>query len=383
LEDSGIDVWLHGNKGRPVDFSVSPEQYDEVVEALNKQGLKFIVKVKNLGQIIKEEHKENIIGEYLANPGFRTGYASLDSIFGYFAKYDTIVSWMNQVQSTYPSIAKVIPMGKSYESRTMSVLKISTGSGKPAVWIDGGIHAREWLAPSTVMYMAYKLVSGSKGATKSLLDKYDWYFMPVVNPDGYQYTHKAYNTRMWRKNRRPQSYCIGADLNRNFGFKWGVSGTSTNPCQDTFGGSYAFSEPETQVFRDYLTSIKSQVKIFLSLHAYSQMWFVPWAYSSSPPSDDYENTRVAKAAAYSVQRVNGKRYIVGTPAKILYAASGGSYDWAKGSLGVPYSYTIELRPDQNTWGNGFIVPPSEIRPTGEEIWAGVMTMATEARVGRV
>lgn len=40
------------------------------------------------------------------------------------------------------------------------------------------------------------------------------YILPVLNPDGYEYTHT--HDRMWRKNRAQYGECIGVDLNRNF-----------------------------------------------------------------------------------------------------------------------------------------------------------------------
>lgn len=43
------------------------------------------------------------------------------------------------------------------------------------------------------------------------------YFLPVVNPDGYEYTHVK--DRLWRKNRKPTRQCTGTDLNRNFGWE--------------------------------------------------------------------------------------------------------------------------------------------------------------------
>ena len=65
----------------------------------------------------------------------------------------------------------------------------------------------------------------------------------------------------------------------------------------------------------------------------------------------------------------------------LYAdcAAGGSFDWAKndGNLpgdgaGIKYAYTPELRPDYNCCGlPGFNPDPSNIEPSGEEIFAGI------------
>ena len=57
-------------------------------------------------------------------------------------------------------------------------------------------------------------------SSRRLVDSYDWYILPVVNPDGYVYTWT--DDRLWRKSRRPNrgSECIGTDLNRNFDFQW-------------------------------------------------------------------------------------------------------------------------------------------------------------------
>ena len=57
------------------------------------------------------------------------------------------------------------------------------------------------------------------------------------------------------------------------------------------------------------------------------------------------------------------------------AAAGASIDWAKGVAGIKYSFTPELRgeDDEGNW-YGFVAPPSEIEPCGWEMWAGVRAM---------
>lgn len=52
-------------------------------------------------------------------------------------------------------------------------------------------------------------------------------------------------------------------------------------------------------------------------------------------------------------------------------------DWVKGTLGVPYSYAMELRPDSYT-SNGFITPTSQIKPSAQEVWAGLLSIAQQA-----
>ena len=49
-------------------------------------------------------------------------------------------------------------------------------------------------------------------------------------------------------------------------------------------------------------------------------------------------------------------------------------DWAKAVAGVKYAYGFELR---DTGKHGFILPASLIRPTAEETWAGVQSMARD------
>jgi carboxypeptidase A4 len=67
-----------------------------------------------------------------------------------------------------------------------------------------------------------------------VLDSHDIYVMPSMNPDGYEYTRNY--DRMWRKTRskNPGTTCRGADPNRNWGYRWGEKGASTNPCSEIY-----------------------------------------------------------------------------------------------------------------------------------------------------
>jgi len=69
---------------------------------------------------------------------------------------------------------------------------------------------------------------------------------------------------------------LGTDPNRNFGYKWGVAGASSDPCHETYKGSSAFSEPETKALSDYIMSIKNRVKAYFAVHSYGQYWLYPW-----------------------------------------------------------------------------------------------------------
>jgi murein tripeptide amidase MpaA len=67
------------------------------------------------------------------------------------------------------------------------------------MWVDGGIHAREWITPAVVTFMIKQLVEVQDQEESDLLEKLDWYILPQVNPDGYEYTRST--DRLWRKTR--------------------------------------------------------------------------------------------------------------------------------------------------------------------------------------
>src|SRR5690606_14934327 len=128
-------------------------------------------------------------------------------------------------------------------------------SNRPQSLWWGGQHAREWINIPVPIYHAEQLLTryDTDPEIRALVDSVEFIFVPTMNPDGYEYTWT--NNRLWRKNRRdhPNSSCFGVDLNRNWGFQWGGAGASTNRCNDTYRGTAPFSEPETQVMRDFIT----------------------------------------------------------------------------------------------------------------------------------
>lgn len=185
-----------------------------------------------------------------------------------------------------------------------------------------------------------------------------------------------FQDRMWRKTRSPSNSpfgCKGADANRNFPFHWLDGGSSTNPCSETYAGASAGSEVEVQVMTAYLDKIKDRVLTYVGLHSYSQLWMFPWGWGNERPAEGPDLEKNAKVGVAALTAVHGTQYQIGTPPELLYIASGGAFDWALGVAGIKYSYTLELR---DTGSNGFLLPPEQIRPTGEETWAGLRAMIT-------
>lgn len=215
--------------------------------------------------------------------------------FNSYHRLSDIYGFLDHLATTYPSLCKVYVIGSSVKGRPLKVLKISNGNpGNKAVWVDGGIHAREWITPATVTFIINHMVLNFDSEPHAL-QNLDWYFFPVVNPDGYEYSHDR--DRLWRKNRARSGYCAGTDLNRNYGYKWGGAGSGKNPCQETYAGTAPFSEPETSALRNFIQGQNAQWKASISYHSYGQYILYPWGYDRVVPPDHADLQRVGEQAA--------------------------------------------------------------------------------------
>lgn len=109
-----------------------------------------------------------------------------------------------------------------------------------------------------------------------------WLQIPMANPDGYEYSMTV--DRMWRKTRSKNDevnrWCRGTDANRNWGFRWAEVGATRSPCSSTYAGSEAFSEPEVTGLREFVRKNVQNLKVYISFHAYGQLFLSPWGYTS-------------------------------------------------------------------------------------------------------
>ncbi|CEF64918.1 Peptidase M14, carboxypeptidase A domain and Proteinase inhibitor, carboxypeptidase propeptide domain and Proteinase inhibitor, propeptide domain-containing protein [Strongyloides ratti] len=380
-----LDFWQPPTHiGGLVDVTVNPEDSKIFGRDLDSKQLDYSIAIDDLEQAIIEEKNVNttLDSSYMKD----IGYLRLDK----YNTFENIEEYLRKLELDNPELVTLLEIGKSHENRSITVVKIGTkrpyGCKKLGFWIDAGIHAREWIAPATALVFIDKLVKGfnDDAVIRNYLDNIDFYILPVMNPDGYVYTHTS--NRMWRKNRRPaqckKNYfhticCAGVDLNRNFDWFWASSGSSSDLCHETFHGSSAFSEPESLAVKEFLE--KNPMKSFISLHSYSQLWLIPYAHRRrSYPQDYATNLRpLALRATKAINNLHGTKYAVGTGADLMYEAAGGSHDYAKGVLKIPYSYLIELRPKNSMMGNGFLLPESEIVYTGEETFEAIKVISDE------
>ncbi|KAF6037078.1 hypothetical protein EB796_004639 [Bugula neritina] len=272
----------------------------------------------------------------------------------------------------------LINIGQSFEGREMKVIKITSNSStgnKSAVFVEGGAHAREWISPVFVNNLIYKLIIeyGVDSSVTLMLDNYDWYILPLVNPDGYQYSHDS--ERYWRKNRATTIFrdCVGVDLNRNFP-SFGMSDPvySKHPCEDTYGGPFPGSEPETKNLVKFLLGV-DKLHVFLSFHSYSKMILIPWSHKMKPTTHHSALKTAGMAAANAMEAANGGKWVVGLAGELLsYNAAGTSLDWAYANTEAKFVFTFEMPPSRSP--PGFVLPESSIKSVVDTTWPGVTTL---------
>lgn len=215
-------------------------------------------------------------------------------------------------------------------------------------------------------------------AVADLAQNFDWYFVPVLNADGYINTFEK--DRLWRKNTKPYGRCRGVDLNRNFDINWNGTGSSANKCQYDFCGSEAFSEPEARAIKLFLDqhANKYRIQTYLSLHSFSQLFMFPYGHVADRVRNYDDLKKIGERAVAAIKSTHGKVYVTGSSIETIYPNSGSSMDYVYQNYNVPITFTIELRGPKDT-PNLFILPANEITPTAEEILNSFIAALNEAR----
>nr|XP_054773472.1 carboxypeptidase B-like [Lytechinus pictus] len=392
---SMVDFWREATPSslhRPVDIMVPPNLRNNLRDILTFLSLDIEINIPDVGALVTGQMSE--IQARRANEPVGTAALS-DFDYTRYHTYDEIQQWVSDIVTEYSDITSHFLLTTSYEGRPINGFRIrgrnsvASNPPPPAVWFEGGIHAREWISPATVMWFTAKLLQDYEDGDElamSMFDNMDWYIVPSLNPDGYTYTWT--NDRLWRKTRSDNldstgSGCRGADPNRNFPFGWSGNGTSPFPCSNIYHGKSALSETEVDGVVEYLRNLKANNQnflIFLDWHSYGQYFLSPWSYSAYAPNPpDYDAMMaMGKAASDAIAAVHGTVFQSGSSIELLNEAAGSSKDWGyvpydetskfRGGLGAKYSYTVELR-DKGTYG--FLLPEDQIQPVGEEMYAGV------------
>jgi murein tripeptide amidase MpaA len=299
----------------------------------------------------------------------KTGAFLQGGINGAYHSYKELEADLKSLEQNYPDLAKVYDIGDSLEKRNIYALKISRNAAldedEAEVLFVGCHHAREWISVE-VPYLLGKYLLENYAAdadVKRLVDRSEIWIVPLVNPDGLEYTIHVY--RYWRKNRRDSGNGhYGIDVNRNYGYKWGFDneGSSPNLASEIYRGPEPFSEPETKALRDLF--LKKNFQAIISYHSFSQVILYPWGYTLEPTDKDVQLKEIAAKMSDLILRVNGRLYEYGQSGKELYLTNGDITDWTFSVSGIP-SYTIEL-PPVDELGGGFFNSEADINSIFQE-----------------
>jgi hypothetical protein len=334
--------------------------------------------------------------------GYRTvaeHYAHLDTVQtnypGLTMGYTYGQSWVVAHPGTWP--AGYQPPG--YPLRAICITNLQPGDcqlipsqypnpAKPRFFLMTAIHAREL----TTAEMAWRWIDyltqnyNVDPDVTMLLDSYEMWVVPVVNPDGRWLVELGGGAPIYqRKNANnslgacgpPPGSQYGVDLNRNSNSHWSSSGASSDPCSEVYYGRAVASEPETQGIQALIADLFPDLKgpndsdpapadtpgTMLTLHTYADLVIFPWgcqfcAGNPHSPNDAGLRTFGARMAYFlqgsTIPPPPGwYTYTTGQAYEILYEVSGTTDDFAYGTLGVP-SFTWEMGPGPNGNCNDFL-----------------------------
>ncbi len=278
---------------------------------------------------------------------------------GGYHTYSEVVVALDSMHALNPSITtSKIDIGHTLEDSVIWAIKISDNPDmdeeEPEVFYNSLIHAREPAGMEVLLYFMWYLLDnyGSEPEVTHLVDDRELWFVPVFNVDGYCYNQYTYpgGGGMWRKNRRPCDGDWGVDLNCNWGYMWGYNDTGSNPnCSHlSYRGLEPFSEPATQVIRDFM--LTRNFLMCMNNHAYGEWLLYPWGYEYLYTPDH----QLFVAITESMAVFNG--YTPSTVWEAMYMSSNGNaFDWQYAELGI-----VAIAPEIGTDSDGFWPPVSRI-----------------------
>ncbi|WP_238177254.1 M14 family zinc carboxypeptidase [Kribbella sp. VKM Ac-2566] len=186
--------------------------------------------------------------------------AAAGTVFRPYSGAGGLAEELSTTAAANPALTKLVRIGTTVQGKPMLAVKVTkdarslTDGARRSVLYMGAQHAREWITPEMVRRLLHHVLDnyGTDADITKLVNTTELWFMPVANPDGYDYTFTG--DRLWRKNLRDNNGDgvtapgDGVDLNRNLATKWGYDneGSSPDPISDTYRGTGPNSEPETK-----------------------------------------------------------------------------------------------------------------------------------------
>ncbi|TYZ56897.1 hypothetical protein PybrP1_003622 [[Pythium] brassicae (nom. inval.)] len=309
------------------------------------------------------------------------------AFFECFRPQDQVFAFLDALAAQNSAVLTKLPtISHTFEGRAIPAYRLSTSTPsaaaasrpKKSIYVQSLIHAREWQAGSSTFYTIAKLVDelrrGAAHAT-ALLDEFDWYFVPIVNIDGYIYSGTV--DRYWRTNRRIVDAkgmpIAGVDLNRNFGPDELFNLKPELVDEETYPGEKALSEPSTAgVFR-FVSGLENLAGV-VDVHTFGGDVLRPFSNRAGEAPAPFGPLlkKLADGVSAALTKHAAQPYSSKTGAG-LYEAYGCFDD----SVFLAFNFTVPTL-TLEVEGDDFIVPQSSIRPVGRSIYHGLLRFAEEA-----
>ena len=358
-----------------------------------------------------------------------TGGDSPNQFYDVFRSYSEpggIKDEMMSLAAQYRGLAKLVVIGQSGQGQDIVALKVTKDARnvrdgeRPAMLFSAVNHAREWIAAEVGRRMpTWWLEHADDPQVAELLSRNELWFLPIQNPDGYDYTFTCgvgfrtannqmcgatlvtdpasplrgtyvYKTadgiirspnsaqpdpalrmphqRLWRKTVRDNNENDvigdgpdGVDPNRNYPTSWGLDeeGSSSNPASGTYRGPFPLSETEDLAYDRLLRKITPESVI--NYHSAAQLLLYPFGYITDVYSDD-------DAWFKAITGTDGDAAVdpyISQRSSDLYITNGETTDHAYNKYGA-MSWTPELDECETaaggtfcSGGSGFTFPDDE------------------------
>ena len=355
----GFEIVEAGNNRGTEDFLV-PAQLESKLREIDNS---YRVITDNYGKYLLESHDYQ---PSLASAALEIGQGSMA---GYFSP-DEMAAYVDSLIERDSSgiVSRRIEIGRSSWGTPIWMVKVSdnvdTDENEPEIFYNSLIHSREGMSANVLLYYLKYLLEnyGSVDSVTVVVDSREMYFIPLINPDGYEINWRTFRDNgylgMWRKSGHDFNgdgvvdYTDGVDINRNFDYKWGYDekGSSSDPAAENYRGESPFSEPETLVLRDFMAA--RNFSATLNFHTYSPALIYPFGYEPliNPDSVTY------RYLASIMTRDNG--YRSGNVSETLgtfYRVNGEFTDWQ-------YADSVYLK-------GGIMAFTAEIGGSSDGFWA--------------
>jgi len=336
------------------------------------------------------EQPKGVVNNIIFTPTAFQVFTGSPNLGGYYT-YAQMTAAIDALVLAYPTIASKTNIGTSVQGRVLWVVKISDNvatdeTNEPEVYFQGVQHAREAIGGSSMIFlMQYLCQAYASGDSRiiNLVNNREIFINPCMNPDGWEYNRSTdpNGGGDWRKNRKviatgPNQY--GVDLNRNWNLDWAnctgaVGGTSCgdgtiDTDNDTYWGTAAFSEPETQAVRNFIRS--HHIVAANDQHSVGPYYSLPFGRPKLHPGSDTLTvmdqqwyTRIpALMGKYNGMRAGNSMQALG------YEVAGGIKDWfLKGDIGTSVGTGLKTKIYGMTGEGGYRAASSTFWPPASEI----------------